>query len=91
VAGALLIGGLGVGATAFLAAPIAKMLALTVGAVGVYAALPIVWTLPTAFLAGAAVAPGIAAINSIANLAAISAPSSWAGSRTSPAISAGGW
>ena len=44
------------------------MIALTVGAFGVYAALPIFWTLPTAFLAGSAVAPGIAAINSIGNL-----------------------
>jgi len=74
LAGALLIAGLGVGASAFLTAPIAKMLALTIGAVGIYAALPIVWTLPTAFLAGAAVAPGIAAINSIGNLAGYFGP-----------------
>ena len=38
------------------------------------AALPIFWTLPTAFLAGTAVAPGIAAINAIGNLAGFSGP-----------------
>ena len=50
------------------------MLALTVGAFGVFASLPIFWTLPTAFLAGAAVAPGIAAINSIGNLSGYFGP-----------------
>ena len=50
------------------------MLALTLGAFGVYASLPILWTLPTAFLAGAAVAPGIAAINSIGNLSGYFGP-----------------
>ena len=50
------------------------MVALTIGAFGVYASLPIFWTLPTAFLAGAAVAPGIAAINSIGNLSGYFGP-----------------
>ena len=50
------------------------MIALIVGAFGVYASLPIFWTLPTAFLAGAAVAPGIAAINSIGNLSGYFGP-----------------
>jgi nitrate/nitrite transporter NarK len=50
------------------------MAALSVGAFGTYASLPIFWTLPTAFLAGAAVAPGIAAINSIGNLSGYFAP-----------------
>ena len=64
----------GIGASAFLTDPVMKMIALTVGALGANAALPIFWTLPTAFLAGAAVAPGIAAINSIGNLAGFSGP-----------------
>jgi MFS transporter, ACS family, tartrate transporter len=68
LAGALLIASLGVGVSGFLADPVAKMIALTIGALGVYSALPILWTLPTAFLAGATVAPGIAAINAIGNL-----------------------
>jgi ACS family tartrate transporter-like MFS transporter len=50
------------------------MIALTIGSVGVYSALPLLWTLPTAFLAGAAVAPGIAAINAIGNLAGYFGP-----------------
>ena len=71
---ALAIAAIGVGGSAFLADPLAKMIALTFGAFGVYAALPIFWTLPTAFLAGAAVAPGIAAINSIGNLSGYFGP-----------------
>jgi ACS family tartrate transporter-like MFS transporter len=74
LAGALLIAALGIGASAFLDDPVAKMTALTVGALGVYSALPLLWTLPTAFLAGAAVAPGIAAINAIGNLSGYFGP-----------------
>ena len=71
---ALLLAAGGIGASAFLADPAAKMIALTIGSVGVYSALPLLWTLPTAFLAGAAVAPGIAAINAIGNLAGYFGP-----------------
>jgi len=71
---ALAIAAIGVGGSAFLADPLLKMIALTFGAFGVFASLPIFWTLPTAFLAGAAVAPGIAAINSIGNLSGYFGP-----------------
>jgi MFS transporter, ACS family, tartrate transporter len=71
---ALALAAIGIGGSAFLADPATKMIALTIGAFGVYASLPIFWTLPTAFLAGAAVAPGIAAINSIGNLAGYFGP-----------------
>ncbi len=71
---ALALAAIGIGASAFLTEPVAKMIALTVGAFGVFASLPIFWTLPTAFLAGAAVAPGIAAINSIGNLSGYFGP-----------------
>jgi MFS transporter, ACS family, tartrate transporter len=74
LAGALLLAAVGIGASAFLSDPVAKMIALTVGSIGVYSALPLLWTLPTAFLAGAAVAPGIAAINAIGNLAGYFGP-----------------
>jgi ACS family tartrate transporter-like MFS transporter len=74
LAGALLLAALGIGASAFLADPVAKMIALTIGSIGVYSALPLLWTLPTAFLAGAAVAPGIAAINAIGNLSGYFGP-----------------
>ena len=71
---ALALTAAGVGASAFLGDPVLKMIALTIAAFGVYASLPIFWTLPTAFLAGAAVAPGIAAINSIGNLSGYFGP-----------------
>ena len=74
LAGALLLAAVGVGGSAFLTDPVAKMIALTVGSLGVYSALPLLWTLPTAFLAGAAVAPGIAAINAIGNLSGYFGP-----------------
>ncbi len=74
LAGALAIAAAGVGGSAFLVDPTAKMIALTIGAFGVFSALPIFWTLPTAFLAGATVAPGIAAINSIGNLSGYFGP-----------------
>jgi MFS transporter, ACS family, tartrate transporter len=74
LAGALAIAAAGIGGSAFLMDPTAKMIALTIGAFGVFSALPIFWTLPTAFLAGAAVAPGIAAINSIGNLSGYFGP-----------------
>jgi MFS transporter, ACS family, tartrate transporter len=71
---ALAIAAIGIGASAFLDDPLLKMIALTLGAFGVFAVLPIVWTLPTAFLSGAAAAAGIAVINSIGNLAGYFGP-----------------
>ena len=41
---------------------------------GVYAALPTFWTLPTGFLTGSAAAGGIALINSIGNLGGFAGP-----------------
>jgi MFS family permease len=71
---ALALAAIGIGASAFLSDPLLKMIALTVGAFGVFASLPVFWTLPTAFLAGAAMAPGIAAINAIGNLSGYFGP-----------------
>jgi hypothetical protein len=53
------------GAAGFLASAIAtdpyvSLIALTCGAVGIYAALPVFWTLPTVMLSGTAAAGGIA-------------------------------
>ena len=70
----LALAAIGIGASAFLTDPTTKMIALTVGAFGFFASLPVFWTLPTAFLAGAAVAPGIAAINSLGNLSRLFRP-----------------
>ena len=50
------------------------MIALSCAGFGIFAALPVFWTLPTAFLSGAAAAGGIAIINSIGNLAGFVGP-----------------
>jgi nitrate/nitrite transporter NarK len=51
-----------------------KMLAFCIAGFGIFACLPVFWTLPTAFLSGAAAAAGIAVINSIGNLAGFAGP-----------------
>ena len=71
---ALAIAAIGIGASAALNDPLLKMVALTLGAFGVFASLPIFWTLPTAILSGATAAAGIAAINSIGNLSGYFGP-----------------
>ena len=48
--------------------PWLSLMALTCGAAGIYAALPVFWTLPTVALSGTAAASGIALINSVGNL-----------------------
>ena len=68
--------------------PVLKMLALSVAGFGIFGSLPVFWTLPTAFLSGAAAAGGIALINSIGNLAGFAGPyamgaiKDWTGSYT---------
>jgi ACS family tartrate transporter-like MFS transporter len=47
----------------------------SVGAMGIYASLPLFWSLPTAMLGGTAAAGGIALINSIGNLSGYFGPS----------------
>jgi MFS family permease len=71
---ALAIAALGIGASALVDDPLLKMIALSVGAFGVFAVLPVFWTFPTAFLSGAAAAAGIAVINSIGNLVGFFGP-----------------
>jgi MFS transporter, ACS family, tartrate transporter len=71
---ALALAAIGVGASALLSDPLLKMTALTLGALGVFSALPIFWTLPTAILSGATAASGIAVINSIGNLSGYFGP-----------------
>jgi MFS family permease len=53
---------------------IPALLALTVASAGILSALPLFWSLPTAFLRGAAAAGGIALINSLGNLAGFASP-----------------
>lgn len=56
-----------------------KMLAFCIAGFGIFACLPVFWTLPTVFLSGAAAAAGIAVINSRGNLAGLRAHSQWVG------------
>jgi nitrate/nitrite transporter NarK len=47
---------------------------LSIAAAGVLTSAPLFWSLPTAFLAGLSAAAGIAAINSVGNLAGFASP-----------------
>ena len=70
----LLIAAVGIIAATMTEDPLLKMLAFSFSAFGVFAVLPVFWTLPTAFLSGASAAAGIAAINSIGNLSGFAGP-----------------
>ena len=71
---ALVLAAIGIGMSSLFDEPVVKMMWLCVGAFGVFAVLPVFWTLPTAFLSGASAAAGIAVINSIGNLAGFFGP-----------------
>jgi ACS family tartrate transporter-like MFS transporter len=71
---ALLIAAVGLIAATLTEDPLLKMCAFSFSAFGVFAVLPVFWTLPTAFLSGASAAAGIAAINSIGNLSGFAGP-----------------
>ncbi len=71
---ALFIAAAGIGISTLLPDPLQKMVALTIAGFGIFASLPVIWTLPTAYLSGAAAAGGIAAVNSIGNLSGFFGP-----------------
>lgn len=54
--------------------PVLGLIALTLAQAGMMSMLPTFWTLPTAFLSGAAAAAGIAVINAVGNLGGFAAP-----------------
>jgi MFS family permease len=58
----------GLAGAAFATDPALKMALICLAGFGLFASLPVFWTLPTAALNGAAAAAGIAAVNSIGNL-----------------------
>ncbi|NML31213.1 MFS transporter [Paraburkholderia antibiotica] len=74
VAIALFVAAGGIAAAAGLDNPVQKMIALSIAGFGIFGCLPVIWTLPAAFLSGAAAAGGIAAINSLGNLAGFFGP-----------------
>jgi MFS transporter, ACS family, tartrate transporter len=66
---------LGVAASAALSgSPFWSLVAITFGAVGTLAVLPIFWTLPTAAASGAAAAAAIALINTVGNVGGFAGP-----------------
>jgi D-galactonate transporter len=69
-----LIAAAGIAGSTLVDSPTLKMIALSIGAFGVFAVLPVFWTFPTAFLSGAAAAAGIAVINAVGNLAGFFGP-----------------
>lgn len=69
-----ILGGVAIPVALYLGSPFLVMAAVTVTSVGIFAALPVFWSLPSAFLTGAAAAAGIALINSLGNLAGFVAP-----------------
>ena len=68
------VGALGMVASAYVAAPVVGVLALSVAAIGIWSAVPVFWSLPTAFLTGTAAAAAIALINSFGNLGGFVGP-----------------
>ena len=70
----LFVAAVGIAVSTALDDPLLKMISLCVAGFGIFACLPVFWTLPTAFLSGAAAAAGIAVINSIGNLAGFAGP-----------------
>lgn len=62
------VGAIGLIASAYFSdIPVLALAALSLSAIGLYAALPVFWTLPTSLLASGAAAAGIALVNSIGN------------------------
>ena len=68
------IGAAGFVVAATAASTTAAIVALSVATACVFSCAPLFWSLPTAFLSGAAAASGIAVINSCANLAGFVSP-----------------
>jgi ACS family tartrate transporter-like MFS transporter len=69
------VGGAGLLLSATSKLALVKLLGVTVGVAGLYAAMPPFWALPTAFLSGAAAAGGLAWITTIANFGGFVGPS----------------
>ena len=68
------VSGLSLIGAAYLGNPILAAVALTICAIGAYAANATFWTLPTGFLTGSAAAGGIALTNSIGSLGGFAGP-----------------
>lgn len=74
VAGAAFAGALGLVGAVLFANPVLIMLSFCLAAFGIYGALAVFWTLPTAILRGMAAAGGLALLNSFSNLGGFFGP-----------------
>jgi D-galactonate transporter len=70
----LLVAAGGLIVSTVLPTPTLKILSISVAGFGIFACLPVIWTLPTAFLSGAAAAGGIAMVNAVGNLSGFLGP-----------------
>ena len=86
----LLVAAAGMAASTVLDDPVLKMIAFSIAGFGIFASMPVFWTLPTAFLSGTAAAGGIAMINSIGNLAGFAGPYAMGWIKDSTGTYAGG-
>src|SRR5262249_14577425 len=75
VAVAALTAGVGWSISALVSSPWLALVGFCLAQMGMMSMLPTFWTLPTAFLSGAAAAGGIALINSVANIGGFFGPS----------------
>lgn len=74
VAGSAFIGAAGFLLSAATSSPAPALAAISVAALGIFAAMPPFWAMPTAILRGSGAAAGIALINSIGNLGGFLGP-----------------
>ncbi|MGH3752379.1 MAG: MFS transporter [Pseudonocardiaceae bacterium] len=74
VAIAAFVGAVAVATALYMNSPLLVMTCITVCAIGVYAAIPVFWQLPSAFLTGLGAAVGIGLINSFGNLSGFLSP-----------------
>ncbi|GGG16123.1 MFS transporter [Rhodococcoides trifolii] len=70
----VVVGAVGIAVAMNLGSPSTTVVAISVGAAGIFAALAVFWQLPSAFLTGTAAAGGIAMINSFGNLSGFVGP-----------------
>ena len=71
---ALIVGAIGFVASAYVGSPLLGIICLSVAVMGIIAGYTVFWVVPGTFLTGAAVAGGIALVNSLGNLGGFIAP-----------------
>jgi len=71
---ALIFGAIGFAASAYVASPLLGIVCLSIAVMGIIAGYTVFWVVPGTFLTGAAVAGGIALVNSMGNIGGFIAP-----------------